>query len=241
MVFIISISLFGKTIDDKIKIMTENYPPYNMEIDGKLKGISVDILEAMLKDMGIKNDRNSFLLTNWSRAYSIAQKKKNHMVFSTTRTASRENLFKWVGPITKTTISIIAPKNKHIVIKNISDLKKYRIGTIFKDIGEQLLFDNGIDKKNIHQISGKNSIKLSLKKMENNRIDMFAYEFNVIKYIAKSIDFNWNDYEIVYILKETELYYAFNKDTDDKIIVKWQKALDSIKKNGVYDNIIKKY
>jgi len=37
------------------------------------------------------------------------------MVFSTTRTKARENLFKWVGPISTTTVGVIALKSKNIV------------------------------------------------------------------------------------------------------------------------------
>jgi ABC-type amino acid transport substrate-binding protein len=233
--------VLGLNANDGIKVFTENYPPYNMDEKGKLTGISVDVLEAMYKKMGYKEDRQSFKLTSWSRAYSMAQKKKNCMVFSTTRTAKREPLFKWVGPIIKTTVGITAPKSKNIVINNVSDLNKYKIGAVMKDIGEQLLNEKGVDKKSIKSVSGKNAIKMSYNKMEKNRIDMFAYEINVAKHSAKSSGFDVNNYEVVYTLKEGELFFAFNKKTKDSIIQKWQKALDDIKADGTYDKILEKY
>ena len=77
-----------------IKMMTENYPPYNMEVDGKLTGLSVEVLEAMLKQMNSKKNIFDVELLSWSKAYSSALKNKNNMVFSTTRTKSREKLYR---------------------------------------------------------------------------------------------------------------------------------------------------
>jgi len=225
----------------KITMLTEVYPPYNMEVDGKLQGITVDILEAMLAILNTGQTRKDFILTNWSRAYSMAEKRKNHMVFGTTRTEKREPLFKWVGPITTTTIGIIAPKDKNIVIDKLSDLNQFRIGTVLKDIGEQILHESGIEKKQLYAVGGKNAIELSFKKMQNNRIDLFAYEINVAFYEAKLKGYNLDDFEVVYTLKEGELYYAFNGATDDRIIRQWQNALDTIKKNGLHKKIIERY
>jgi len=77
--------------------------------------------------------------------------------------------------------------------------------------------------------------------MGKGRIDMFAYETNVAMYGAKSYQIDQKDFEIVYTLKEGELYYAFNKNTDDDIIKAYQKALDDIKANGIYDQILRNH
>lgn len=237
---LLTVSLFaGK--NDRIKILTENYPPYNMKHKGKVKGLAVDVLKAMLKQMNYKVHKKEFLLTNWAQAYLLAKKKKNHMVFSTTRTQAREPLFKWVGPIANTTIAVIAPKNRNIKIKKISDLNKYRIGAVYKDVGQLLLLENNIDNMQIKAVGGKNPVKKLFKNMDKNEIDMFAYEVNVAKYIARAEWYHPSDYENVFTLKRGQLYFAFNKKTDDRIIKRWQKALDVIKKNGTYDKILKKY
>jgi len=235
----IGVTIFLNATD--IKMMTENYPPYNMEVDGKLQGLSVEILDAILKSMKSKKNIYDVELLSWSKAYSTAKNKKNHMVFSTTRTKNRENMFKWVGPIAKTTIGITALKNKEIVIKNINDLKKYKIGCIAKDIGEILLLENKIPKENLKSIDGINSLATSFYKLERDRIDMFAYETKVAKYSADLNGYDPDEYEVVYTLKKSELYFAFNKLTSDDIIKKWQKALDDIKANGIYQEIVKKY
>jgi len=77
--------------------------------------------------------------------------------------------------------------------------------------------------------------------MGKNSIDMFAYELHVAMYKAKEYNFDVDSYDVVYILKEGQLYYAFNKNTDDSIIKTYQKALDDIKANGTYKKIVDKY
>ena len=221
--------------------MIDNYPPYNMEIEGELHGLSIDVLEAILKQMKSKQNKFDVELLPWSQAYSTAQKTKNSMLFSTTRTKSREKLFKWVGPITKTMIGVIALKVKNIVINRESDLGKYRIGAIVKDIGAILLSEKKVPKQNIYSIDGLNSIATNFYKLERDKIDMFAIETKVAKYSADLNGFDSDDYEVVYILEDNSLYFAFNKLTSDATIQKWQKALNTIKSNGIYDKIIKKY
>lgn len=234
------ISLFADQ-KDTISIFTEHYPPYNFEQNKKLTGLSVEILDAMFKQMNSTQSLNDVKLTNWSRAYKVALKKKNAMVFSTTRTKSRENLFKWVGPIVDTTVGIIAPKDKNIKINNVYDLNNYKIGAVLEDVGEQLLLSNGVYKKNIQNVKGNNAINISFTKMEKNRIDMFSYNVTVAFANARLEGFDTSKYEIVHVLQNSQLYFAFNKNTDDKIINKWQDALDAIKVNGKYDLIMKKY
>ena len=227
--------------NENIVMMTENYPPYNMEYNGKLSGISVDIVAEILKEINSNQTINDIKMTTWSRAYSYAQKENNHMVFSTTLTTQRKKLFKWVGPIAPTTIAIFAKKSRKIKINSIEDLNKYKIGTVLKDIGEQLLQKNGVNSHNIYSVSSKNAIKISFNKLRRDRIDLFAYAYEVAQYGAMINGFDTSKYEVVYILKKGELFFAFNKQTDDKIIKKWQKAIDKIKKDRRYKKVITKY
>ena len=235
------ISLFANELQD-IKMYTEHYPPYNMKNkEDKLVGSSIEVLDAVLKQMGSQQGIKDVKLRSWAKSYAVAQKINNAMVFSTTRTESREPLFKWVGPIATATVGVVALKSKNIVIKKISDFNKYTTGAVLKDIGEILLLDAGVSKNNIQYVKGEDAINISFNKMKKNRIDMFAYNLNVAFANAKMEGFDIEKYEIVYTLKVGYQYFAFNKKTDDKVIEKWQNALDSIKEDGTYDNIHSQY
>jgi len=237
--WLLIVSLFAS---DNIQIFTEHYPPYNMRIDGKIIGSSVEILDAIFKELkSSMSIEKNVKLTNWSRGYSIAQIKPNAMIFSTTRTKGREKLFKWVGPIAKTTVGLISLKSKHIKIKNVEDLNNYKIGAVLKDVGELLLLEKGVKKQNIKYVKGQIAINISFNMLKKGRIDMFSYNTTVAFNNARKNGFDSNKYENVYVLASGELYFAFNKNIDDKIIQKWQKALDKLKQNGTYMKILNKY
>ncbi len=227
--------------DLNIKIFTEHYPPLNMKVAGQLTGSSVEILSEIFKKIGSKQRVEDIKVTNWSRAYTIALKLPNSMVFSTTRTSQRENKFKWVGPIASSTIGILALKENHIVLNNFSDINRYTIGAVLKDVSEEILLSKGVHSSSIQHVAGKDAINISFKKMEKGRIDMFIYNTEIALKDAKKNGFDIDKYEIIYKLSSKKLYYAFNKKTDDKIIQKWQKALDDIKLDGTYSKIVNKY
>jgi polar amino acid transport system substrate-binding protein len=52
---------------------------------------------------------------------------------------------------------------------------------------------------------------------------------------------NPDDYESVWRLSESGLYFAFHKDVDDALIASMQKVLDEMKADGTYEAIMKKY
>lgn len=232
----ISVLSYGNSID-KIEIMTEEFPPYNMEKDGKLSGFAIDILELMLKESGSKQTRKDFAILPWARSYHMVQNKPNTMLFSMYRTKKREKLFKWVGPIDSSIRGLIAKKERNIKIDSLEDLKKYKIGTVKDDATDIQL--RAMNVKNLDTISGTDSIGVSIKKLDLDRIDLFGYVYEMDSWNLKN--FNPDDYELVYVLKKDDLCYAFHKDTDDKIITKLQNSLDALKEKGTVKKIISKY
>ena len=226
---------------DGLNIITEIYPPYNFKEKGELKGISVDLMVLMLKKLNSSQTRNNIKLWPWARGYREVLEKKNACLFSTTRTRKREKHFKWVGPITSTTISIFARKEKKIKFNSLQDIKKYRIGVVLDDIGEQLLVSAGIPLISLDRMGGVNVILQSIKKLDRNRIEVFSYEENAVKWQMKANGINADNYEVVYTLKKGELYYAFHKDAPDALLNKLQNALDELKNEGEYQKILNKY
>jgi polar amino acid transport system substrate-binding protein len=232
--------MFAQSVKN-IKFMTENYPPFNFQENGKLQGISVDLITATMKRIDPSFDQSRIELLPWARGYKIVQEKKNTCLFAMTRTAARENLFKWAGPLAPALIVLTAKKSSHIKINSIEDLKKYNIGTIIKDVGEQLLNEKGIPNSKLDRIGGTDAIDISIKKLDKGRIDLFSYDSNVLKWKLKQNGLNPDDYETVYVLKKGKLSYAFNKNTPDKIVNQIQKVIDEVKKDGTYQKILDKY
>ena len=74
--------------------ITELFPPFSYQ-DGKLQGISVDLLEEMLEHMNTTLNRSEIKLLPWDQGYQMALQDNNTVIFSTGRIPEREALFKW--------------------------------------------------------------------------------------------------------------------------------------------------
>ncbi|WP_026339205.1 substrate-binding periplasmic protein [Psychromonas ossibalaenae] len=227
-----------------VQLLTEAYPPYNYSSGGILKGISVDLLIAASHKMETPVRRDTIKLQPWARGYRKAVEGPNIGLFSMTRTEARENKFKWVGPIAKTRIVIIAKKSSAIKISSPDNIKNFEIGVIRDDIGDQMITALGVPEDRIQRGASANSLA---KKLNADRIQLWAYEENVARLFIKTNDLDNDDFVVVHVLKEGELYYAFSKDISDQLIEKLQKGLDQVKMSPgkigktLYDDILSNY
>ncbi len=130
---------------EKIELLTENFPPYNMAVDGKnfarnenIHGIATDIIREMFQRAGV--DYSLTLRFPWERIYKMALETPGYGVFVTARLAEREELFKWVGPIGPDDWVLLARSDSDIDVSSLDEAKQYRIGAYKGDaIGEHLL------------------------------------------------------------------------------------------------------
>ena len=242
--FIISllVALFSQA--EEIHFYTENYPPFNFRDGVKASGISVEILIKIHQKMG-KSDDVKIHFAPWARSYHNALQLKNAAVFSTTRIDDREGLFKWVGPIVDNNIVIVGKKARNFSIKLKSDLMGYKIGAVRYDIGELVLKRLGMPEDQMVIVTLPEQAARLLKL---DRIDLWVYGWQVAKEIQKKLDLDTAKYEVIFNYGSAgKLYYAFNKDIDDKVIEKYQQALDLIKTRITdsgkteYELILEKY
>lgn len=239
-VAIASLPAAAQSIDDLVFI-TEDYPPFNFERDGRRQGIAVDVLEEMLAQAGSKKTRADIKVWPWARGYETALKERNTVLFSTTRTEARERLFKWVGPIMPSRIVLVAKKTRDIRLKAVEDLNKssYKIGVVREDIGGQLLAKAGVRKERMVQVNSGVSVA---KMLHADRVDMWAYGAPVIMWNLKELGYPTDAYEEVFTLTESQqYYYAINKDTDDGLVEKLQSALEQVKARGRFNAIVARY
>ena len=230
-----STSVFAGKLTE-LKFITESYPPYNYQENGKLMGMSVDILEAATKAAGDPVMRKDVKVQPWARGYAAALSGPKVALFATTRTTERESKFKWVGPISDTKVVIFSAKD--ITVNGAEDLNNYRIGAVRDDIGEQLLKQLGVKASSI-KLQPK--ADLLVKQLGAGRIDMLAYEENVASYLMRSANIDKSKFKVVYVLSESQLYYSLSSDTPDDYVSMLQGGIDSITSSGVLAEIKSKY
>ena len=219
---------------NNIVAVTENYPPYNMKDKDQIVGISTDIVKEIFKRAHVQYTLELF---PWARAYKMALEQKNTVVFAASRTPERENLFKWVGPIGESNWVFYAKKGTKIKINSLEDAMKYQVGGYNGDATSEYLLKNGFTVgKNIQLSTNENQNAL---KLEAGRIDLWATGSLLGLWISKSEKSG----KIVplYVIKKSELYAAFNKDTDAAFIKKLNDTLNEMRKENIIEKINKKY
>jgi len=225
----------------KITIVTEEYPPYNYLHENKITGMSSEVVLSVVKEVNIEYVHDIY---PWARAYQMAKRDSDTLIYSLGRTEKREDLFQWIGVIAPAQFCVISLKSRDdIKIKSLADLKKYKIGTIRDDIQEKYLISKGF-KKN-EQIITVNQHKQNFDLLMKERIDLWASVELTASYIAKVNNHSYDkllEKRFCFENLSTEgTYMAFSKKTDPALIDRFKKALIKIKQNGTYDEILKKY
>jgi len=212
----------------------EDIPPSNYLEHGELKGISIEMLRLMWKKMGVPQQQIE--VVPWARGYEALQTEKNHVLFSMTRTKERESLFKWVGPVFTVKNVLMGRADSKISIKKLDDAKKFRIGNIRKDVLETFLLGNNFDRT---KIEGVSALDQNFDKLKAGRIDLIAHTETTLNEFIEEKKYNPKEFKVFYLLSKNQNYFAFNKDTPDYLIQRFQKALDSLNKE--HRGILKKY
>ena len=214
----------------KMKIFTENSPPANYLADGRLKGLSVDIVREILRRLNLPDNIQA---VPWARGYTLALTQPNVALFSTTRLPQREKLFKWVGPLYSQTWGLYARKDSAINIGSLAQAKTIsRIGTYHKDAKEQYLLANGF-----RNLVSTNKNLSNIRHIMNGSIDLWvSSDFNM-PYLAKQAGINPDRLKLVFPFKRVQNYIAFSIQSPDSLVNLWQQTLDELKQDGTYDRL----
>ena len=101
-------------------ILCENDPPAQFrDVEGNLTGYTVELVREIQKRVG---NQDEIKMVPWARGYQAAQLEPNTALFVTMRTAERERLFKWVGPVVVAVTSFYALRGSGIRIERFEDV-----------------------------------------------------------------------------------------------------------------------
>ncbi|MFO7882718.1 MAG: transporter substrate-binding domain-containing protein [Kosmotogaceae bacterium] len=215
--------------------LTEEYPPVTFKgNDGEITGFVTDIVKAILRR---NNMEENIYLVPWNIGYTLAANLPNVILFSIDRTSQREELFNWIGPVGKNTAYFYSLKGKDIHLNNVDDAKEFKsIATIEDWWTEQLLKDLGFE--NLRSFA--NPVN-AVDELFSGKSELSVFTDITVENLVKEAGHSLDELQRLLEVQTNYFYIAASKGTDKELILKFQKTLDELKRDGTFEKIIRKY
>ena len=218
---------------ESIKVVTEEYPPYNFTQNGKIIGSATTVLTAILDKAKLDYEIQSY---PWSRAILISLEQKNTLIYSISRTPVREEFYYWIGPISSTNKAYLykLKSRNDLNITKLKQAKHYRVGVVRGWTTAKYLSDKGFSKIEDTTYNGQGMRKLYAGHIDFlvsdiylNRLSSTKYKLDLSK-IEKTVP--------VFENTDPKLYIALAKSLNsESLAIKLQEALASLELETIFN------
>jgi len=223
------------TTKSDVRLITENFPPLNfVGKDGTATGRSTAIVRGILMRLG---QTANIEVLPWADGYNLALNTTNVALFSTARTLSRDPLFKWVGPIGSFEKAFYASANSTFAISGLDSARNVgSICVVKDDARQQMLSERGFTNLVLSASDEKCIIDLVA-----GKTDLWFGSTDSEPFSTYIAGVDSNNLKLAYVVETNEIFIAFSKSTPDETVMKWQTALDEMKRDGFYDALRGQY
>ena len=214
----------GPVPADKLRVLTEEYPPYNYTDEkGVLTGSSTELVRATIGKLGLDT---KIEVLPWAQAYEMVLNNPNVALYSTARTPERERSFMWAGPLGSYENWLYAKKGSSTRVNSLDEAKAVKsIAAVKDEAGQQKLAELGFIN-----FAFTNSTVDGLKKLMAGEADLWLGTRADVELVAKKAGVDVTQLEPAVFVHKVDLYIAFNKNMPFATVDQWQKALVSLKK-----------
>lgn len=223
---------------ETLQVVTEDYAPYNYLEEAEVKGLGTEVVEAMLEEASFEYSLDIY---PWARAISLARSRPNVLIYSISRFPEREAQFQWIGVIARIDFHVFALAKRDDIkpFSQLSQARAWSIGTVRNDALEQYLIS-----RNFSNLQRNNNHEANLLKLLMGRIDLWPVSQETAYYYARQAGYGPSTLKIVHDIEDFtggDLYVAASLKTSPEVVKRLQEALATIKQNGIYDGIVKRY
>jgi polar amino acid transport system substrate-binding protein/glutamine transport system substrate-binding protein len=221
----------GTSKQQTIKVAADTtFPPFESEVNGKVQGFDIDLINAIAKKENLKVDLSTMPFTGLIPALQAGS--ADVAVAGITIKTSRLEAVNFSDAYYKSGLSVLTKKNSGI--KSIDDLKTKTVATKKGTSSVDLLKSKGVPDANIKQFDDINAAYSAL---ESGGADAVVFDNPVNLNFAK----DHKDVQTVGDLLTGEYYgIAVNKNDAD-LLKKINEGLKEVKADGEYKALFDKY
>src|SRR5262252_2094210 len=238
--FVISFSIVGLLLSvpaaHALTLVTEENPPSNYTEQGKVVGLSTEIVTELVRRSGVPLQIKSM---PWEQSYIAAQRDKETCIFSTARLENRERLFTWIGPIATNQWVLIGKNDFAGSVAKVEDARKYRVGVVGRDAKVEFLMGKGVTDLREVKDDALVPPRLMLGRDDPNHLDLWATSaYGARRTAARA---NVKDLKIVLNLQRVPLYLACGRNTSAETVRALNQAFQQATKDGSLKRIADRY
>lgn len=152
---------------EKIKIVTEQYPPFQQVTDSQqITGTTTRLIRLLMDEAKLPYD---IFVYPWPRALKELENSPSVLLYSMLKLPTRESRYQWLAPLCPVKTSFYhLTSRRDIKIKTLSDIVSYRIGIERAQGKTDFLIEQGF-AENLVAASTNQQLR---KMMLFNRIDL---------------------------------------------------------------------
>jgi polar amino acid transport system substrate-binding protein len=225
--FLTALALGGPATSQTIHGVTET-TPYTFMKGERVEGSVVNVVEKTLQAAGLSDYQ--MRLYPWARAYDLALKEPNVLIFLIARTPAREQQFKWAGEIMKIQYHLFRLRERtDIAVKSLADAKQYSIGVMRDDVRHQYLLTKGFQRLAVSAQWIDN-----FNKLVKRQVDLVPLTDDDAASLCVQAHYDCAALTKVWTLDEASsgLYMAYSNATADDTVQRTRLAFEKLKADG---------
>ena len=222
-----------------LKLVTLEYPPYEYTENGEVKGMAVDIVKLIFKEM---NQPISIEVLPWSKAIKYIEDGERDAIFTAFKNPKRELFADYSANLMPQIVSLFVKKGSMIAYDgDLSLLSKYSIGVI-KKVSYGKVLDTAIANKVFEKVVVSGNGTENFQNLVAGKVDIVASNKYGGLYILKQLNKLDAAVELPKRLQTVSSYMAFSKKRNlSHIRDQFNVILKRLKKDGTYVNMLKSY
>ncbi|MBF0224241.1 MAG: transporter substrate-binding domain-containing protein [Desulfobacterales bacterium] len=229
--------LHTQALSEPLHIVTLQYPPYEYEENGEIKGMATELIREVFRRM---NQPIKIELLPWARALTMIELGQADAIYTAYKTSERELFADYSNQVLMPqVVSLFVLKDSPITFDgDFSKIQGYIIGTVLKvSYGEQ--FDEAVKNKVIDRIRVSYSGEENMQKLMDKQIDILVSNKYGAIYILKKIGKLDSVKELSPAVASPSSYIAFSKKRNlTSIRNQFDERLAEMEKDGTYAKII---
>ncbi|MFE9683852.1 transporter substrate-binding domain-containing protein [Streptomyces sp. NPDC006285] len=208
------------------------YPPFQSEIDGKVQGFDVALVDLVAEDLGVKQEILDQPFENFKTGGSLNSGQCDLAAAGMTITDERKKNVDFSDPYFEATQGVLADKKGGI--SSLADLKGKKVGAQAQTTGEEFAKSKGLNP-----VSFESSDAL-LNGLRTGQVKAVVIDYPVVQGWLKD-KANADAFEVADNINTGEEYGFTMKKGNTKLLEAVNKALADARSDGTYKKLYEKW